>query len=153
MDGLDLAADPAPGGPPAGGSGLAPRAAGVDLRRAFDAARREADGLPVLRQGQASRRLLRTWEGVDLVLREALWEVAARSGVPVAPGVPIASLARLLVGYGALVPPAGDAVRVVAAAVDAGRAGRLPAAGPTVEEGARVAERLAGYLRLRARFG
>ena len=109
--------------------------------------------LPVLREGRASHRLPRTWEGVGLRLQAALWEVAARSDIPVTPGTSIGELARLLVGYGAIIPPAGDAIRALAGVVDDGcRGDTLPPA-PTVAEAARVADRLAGYLALRARFG
>ncbi|HET7489957.1 MAG TPA: hypothetical protein VFJ85_18675, partial [Acidimicrobiales bacterium] len=77
----------------------------------------------------------------------ALWEVAARSDIPVRPGATIDEVARLLVGYGAIIPPAGDAVRALAAVTEAG------GGEATVGEAALLAERLAGYLALRARFG
>ena len=125
--------------------------AGPDPALALELARREAWGLPVLREGRPSRRLPRTWEGVSLRLQAALWEVAARSDIPVTPGISIDGLARLLVGRGAIIPPAGDAVRLAAGLASSGCAGR--AGHVTVDDAARLAERLAGYLALRAHFG
>lgn len=119
---------------------------------AIAVARREAWQLPVLRQGRPAGRLPETWEGVALRLQAALWEVAARADIPVRPGASIHAVARLLVGYGAIIPPAGDAVRALAAVAEAGCAGRVGAT-TGIEETARLAERLAGYLALRARFG
>lgn len=115
-------------------------------------ARREAALLPVLRQGRAPHRLPETWGGVCLRLQAALWEVAARADIPLRPGVSVDAAARLLVGYGAVIPPAGDAVRALARVVDAACDGGV-GDGVTVADAARVAERLAGYLALRARFG
>lgn len=116
-------------------------------------ARREAWQLPVLRLGRTARRLPETWEGVHLRLQAALWEVAARSDIPVTPGSSVDAVARLLVGHGAIIPPAGDGVRALAAVAEAGCSGREPRGDLGVAEGARLAERLAGYLALRARFG
>lgn len=116
-------------------------------------ARTQAWQLPVLRQGRATRRLPATWEGVHLRLQAALWEVAARADIPVTPGSSVDAVARLLVGYGAIIPPAGDGVRALAAITGAGCSGRAPRGDLTVDEGARLAERLSGYLALRARFG
>ena len=62
-------------------------------------------------------------------------------------------MARLLVGYGAIIPPAGDGVRALAAIAEAGCSGRETSGGPDVAEAARLGERLSGYLALRARFG
>lgn len=115
-------------------------------------ARREAAQLPVLRQAAARHRLPETWDGVCLRLQAALWEVAARADIPLRPGVSVGAAARLLVGYGAIIPPAGDAVRALTRVVNAGCAGTL-GDGVTVTAAARVAERLSGYLALRARFG
>ena len=121
--------------------------------------RREAWQLPVLRQGRAHRRLPETWEGVHLRLQAALWEVAARADIPVTPGSSVDAVARLLVGYGAIIPPAGDGVRALAAIARSGcseaghRGPRDPRGGLAVDEGARLAERLAGHLALRSRFG
>ena len=112
--------------------------------------RREAWTLPVLRTSRPTTRLPRTWEGVELRLQAALWEVAARSDLPVTPGTSIDKLARLLVGYGVIIPPAGDAVRTLAQLVEAGCNG---IATITVDEASRLAERLSGYLALRAHFG
>lgn len=122
---------------------LSPSVAG----EALAAARREALQLPVLRQGRPSHKALPSWDGVALRLQCALWEVAASADVPVRPGASIDAVARLLVGHGAVIPPAGDAVRVLASLADAAPAG------VDVAEAASVAERLAGYLALRARFG
>ena len=119
----------------------------------IEAARREAWQLPVLRQGRPARRLPETWEGVSLRLQAAVWEVAARADIPVTPGASIGSVARLLVGYGAIIPPAGDAVRALASVAESGCSGGVGPAGVSVEEAARLAERLAGHLALRARFG
>lgn len=124
-----------------------------DLPRALATVRTEALQLPVLRQGRSSRRLPETWEGVALRLQAALWEVAARADIAVRPGASIDEVARLLVGHGAIIPPAGDAVRALAVLVAAGCDAGSDATGTTPAEGARLAERLAGYLALRARFG
>ena len=121
------------------------------LADALELARREAWSLPVLHQGRAAPRLPRTWEGVALRLQAALWEVAARADIPVTPGTSIDDLARLLVGYGAVIPPAGDAVRTLSRLLEAGCAG--PTGDVTVDDAARLAERLSGYLALRAHFG
>lgn len=134
-----------------------PAASPGDLAAAFALAHREAWQLPVLRQGRAPRRRPETWEGVVLRLQAALWEVAARGDIPVTSGASVDAVARLLVGYGAIIPPAGDAVRAVAAVAQATCTARAPAGWPrggvTTHEAARLAERLAGYLALRARFG
>lgn len=125
-----------------------------DPAAALEAARREAWQLPILRPSRTVRRLPLTWEGVGLRLQAALWEVAARSDIPVAPGTSIDELARLLVGYGAIIPPAGDAVRALAGMVEGGCGGEPSAStGADVAGAARLAERLAGYLALRAHFG
>lgn len=124
-----------------------------DLPRALATARTQALQLPVLRQGRSTRRLPETWEGVALRLQAALWEVAARSDIAVRPGASIDEVARLLVGHGAIIPPAGDAIRALAVLVAAGCDDGADATGTTAAEGARLAERLAGYLALRARFG
>ena len=124
-----------------------------DPATALATARKEALQLPVLRQGRMARRLPETWEGVALRLQAALWEVAARADIPVRPGASIDEVARLLVGHGAIIPPAGDAIRALATLTTAGCYGGSEAAGATSAEGARLAERLAGYLALRARFG
>lgn len=118
-----------------------------------EVARREAWQLPVLRQGRVPRRLPETWEGVHLRLQAALWEVAAKADIPVSPGSSVDAVARLLVGYGAIIPPAGDGVRALAAIAESACSGREARGGLAVDEGARLAERLAGYLALRARFG
>lgn len=128
------------------------------LADAVAVARREAWLLPVLRRRRPPRQPPDTWEGVLLRLQAALWEVAARADVPVRPGASADVVARLLVGYGAVIPPAGDAVRALALVADGGSRDHRPVAGMTVagmtvDEGARLAERLAGYLALRARFG
>ena len=72
----------------------------------------------------------------------AVWALAARRGVALRPGSSLAQAARLLVGHGAIIPPAGDA---------------LVALDPALSDGdpvaAAVAGRLAGYLELRARYG
>lgn len=125
----------------------------VDWDDALATVRREAWRLPVLREGRPSPRLPQTWEGVALRLQAALWEVAARSDIPVTPGTSIGHLARLLVGYGAIIPPAGDAIRTFARMVEEGCRGGEPRAATTVAEAARLADRLAGYLALRAHFG
>lgn len=124
-----------------------------DPAAALAMVRREAVQLPVLRQGRPARRLPETWQGVTLRLQAALWEVAARSDIPVTPGASIDEVARLLVGYGAVIPPAGDAVRVLAAVAESGCEHRSSADAVTVDEAASLAEHLAGYLALRARFG
>ena len=120
---------------------------------AIELVRREALQLPVLRSGRPAPRLPETWQGVALRLQAALWEVAARADIPVSPGTSIDEMARLLVGYGAVIPPAGDAVRALAAVVNSACDGEpaFPAVG--VAEAASLAERLAGYLALRAHFG
>ena len=125
----------------------------ADLAGALAAVRREAYQLPVLRRRGARDRLPATWPGVTLLLQAALWEVAARADVPVAPGASIDEVARLLVGHGAIIPPAGDAIRALAGVAEARRAGEPGHPAPGVAEAAAVAERLAGYLALRARFG
>lgn len=82
--------------------------------------------------------------------------MAARADIPVTPGASVDAVARLLVGYGAIIPPAGDAVRALAAVAEArctGRARTGRSDGVAADEAARLAERLAGYLALRARFG
>ena len=124
-----------------------------DPAAALQLVRREASSLPVLRQSRPVRRLPETWQGVALRLQAALWEVAARSDIRVTAGASIDEVARLLVGHGAIIPPAGDAVRALAVIVEAGCAGEpaYPAVG--VAEAARLAERLSGYLALRAHFG
>lgn len=124
-----------------------------EVAAALALARREAWQLPVLRQGRPARRLPETWEGVSLRLQAAVWEVAARADIPVTPGASIGSVARLLVGYGAIIPPAGDAVRALASVAEAGCSGGADPARVSVEEVAGLAERLAGHLALRARFG
>jgi len=124
-----------------------------EVAAALAVARREAWQLPVLRQGRAARRLPETWEGVSLRLQAALWEVAARADIPVTPGASIGAVARLLVGYGAIIPPAGDAVRALASVAGSGCSGGAHPGGTSVEDVARLAERLAGHLALRARFG
>ena len=122
-----------------------------DVDTALARVRREALHLPVLRQPR-TRRLPETWQGVTLRLQAALWEVAARADIPVRPGASVDEVARLLVGHGAIIPPAGDAIRTLAAVVQSG-CDADPAALSGVGEAASVAERLAGYLALRARFG
>ena len=107
----------------------------------------------MLRQGRAAHRLPGTWEGVSLRLQAALWEVAARADIPVTPGASIGAVARLLVGYGAIIPPAGVAVRALASVAGSGCSGGSQPVGTSVEDAARLAERLAGHLALRARFG
>lgn len=124
----------------------------ADPAVALGVVRREAWLLPSLRGIRHVGRVPETWEGVSLRLQAALWEVAARSDIPVTPGSSIDAVARLLVGYGAIIPPAGDAVRALAAVVEAGCAGDA-SAGADVAEVARLGERLSGYLLLRARFG
>lgn len=114
--------------------------------------RREASNLPVLRRPKSAGRLPGTWQGVTLRLQAALWEVAARADIPVRPGASVDEVARLLVGHGAIIPPAGDAVRALASVVEAG-CDADPATLHGVGEAASLAERLAGYLALRARFG
>ena len=125
----------------------------IDPVEALAVARREALQLPVLRQGRTPRRLPETWEGVELRLQAALWEVAARADIPVTPGASIDAVARRLVGHGAIIPPAGVAVRALAALTRAGCEGGDAIASVSAAEVARLAERLAGYLALRARFG
>ena len=116
-------------------------------------ARREAFQLPALRVPRRPARLPDTWHGVALRLQAALWEVAARADIPVTAGSSIDEVARLLVGDGAISPPAGDAVRALSAAVESACAGERAAGGLTVDEAARLAERLSAHLALRARFG
>ena len=131
---------------------VARRPAGVrDRAAALARVRREAFQLPVLREDRPARRLPATWQGVTLRLQAALWEVAARSDIPVTPGASIDEVARLLVGHGAVIPPAGDAVRTLAALAESGCDADPAPAG--VGEAAALAERLSGYLALRARFG
>ena len=124
-----------------------------DPAAALALVRREESSLPVLRRSRPVRRLPETWQGVALRLQAALWEVAARSDIRVTAGASIDEVARLLVGHGAVIPPAGDAVRALAVILEAGCAGEpaYPAVG--VAEAARLAERLSGYLALRAHFG
>lgn len=129
-----------------------PRLDGDDVAAALAGVRREALNLPVLRQPKAAGRLPETWQGVTLRLQAALWEVAARADIPVRPGASVDEVARLLVGHGAIIPPAGDAIRVLASVVEAG-CDSAPANLHGVGEAASLAERLAGYLALRARFG
>ena len=123
------------------------------IATALGLARREAWLLPVLRQVRPSHRVPETWESVSLRLQAALWEVAARADIPVRPGASIGAVARLLVGHGAIIPPAGDAVRALASVAEAGCSGHADQAGASVVDAGRVAERLAGHLALRARFG
>lgn len=128
------------------------RLQGDDVAAALAGVRREALHLPVLRQPKGPGRLPETWQGVALRLQAALWEVAARADIPVRPGASVEEVARLLVGHGAIIPPAGDAIRALMAVVQSG-CDSDPAAVGGVGEAASVAERLAGYLALRARFG
>ena len=128
-----------------------PRVIGVALDLAV--ARREAWQLPVLRDSRPAPRLPSTWEGVCLRLQAAVWEVAARADIPVRPGTSIDAVARLLVGHGAIIPPAGDAVRALARVANAACAGDGSVVGAPVAEAARLADRLAAHLALRARFG
>jgi hypothetical protein len=128
------------------------RVHGDDVATVLAGLRREASNLPVLRRPRAAGRLPRTWQGVTLRLQSALWEVAARADIPVRPGASVDDVARLLVGHGAIIPPAGDAVRALASVVEAecdADSANLHGVG----EAASLAERLAGYLALRARFG
>ena len=127
-------------------------AADADPAAALAQVRHEAFQLPVLRQGPSPRALPATWQEVTLRLQAALWEVAARADVPVTPGASIDEVARLLVGYGAVIPPAGDAVRLLAAVAVSG-CDADPAPAVSAAEAAPLAERLSGYLALRARFG
>ena len=123
-----------------------------DVAAALAGVRREAMNLPVLRRPRSAGRLPETWQGVTLRLQAALWEVAARADIPVRPGASVDEVARLLVGHGAIIPPAGDAVRALASVVEAG-CDADPANLSAVGQAAWLAERLAGHLALRARFG
>ncbi len=124
-----------------------------DPAAALTLVRREASSLPVLRHARPVRRLPETWQGVALRLQAALWEVAARSDIRVTAGASIDEVARLLVGHGAIIPPAGDAVRALAGMIEAGCAEEPAYPAVDVAEAARLAERLSGYLALRAHFG
>ena len=126
---------------------------GDDPAAALARVRREASQLPVLRGPRPARTVPETWEGVCLRLEAALWEVAARADVAVRAGASIDEVARLLVGHGAIIPPAGDAVRTLAAVVGSGCEGEASDPAADMAEASALAERLAGYLALRARFG
>ncbi len=123
-----------------------------DHRRALDEARRLSRELPVLRRGFRVTRVPEDHTALALRLQAALWEVAARHDIPVCPGTSIDELARLLVGRGAIVPPAGDAVRLLCEVIEAAGGGEVDEP-PTVDDAARVVARLVGYLELRAGFG
>lgn len=126
----------------------------ADPASALAAVRREAFQLPVLRRGRHRARVdAGTWPAVTLRLQAALWEVAARADVPVAPGASVDEVARILVGHGALIPSAGDAVRVLAAVAESASGAEATDLRVDVREAASLAERLSGYLALRARFG
>lgn len=126
-----------------------------DPAEALAVARREAWQLPVLRFGRRVRRVPSTWEGVALRLQAALWEVAARADIAVGAGASIDDVTRRLVGAGAIAAPAGEAVRALGALAGAGcvEAWTPDVSSVAVAEAARLAERLAGHLALRARFG
>lgn len=81
-----------------------------------------------------------------LRLTVALWELAARKQIAVAPEDDAAVIARSLAARGALVPPAAEAVgRLALVLADVSLADEL--------EACRAAARLTAYLELRARFG
>jgi len=104
---------------------------------ALDRAQQVAGGLPVMRSGVATASsMTRLWA--------AVWALAAQRGIALRPEGSLADAARLLVGHGAIIPPAGDAL------VDLDRARARAEDDAAV---AAVAERLAGYLELRARYG
>ena len=124
----------------------------VDGERALAEAGRLSHELPVLRGGFRIHRLPEDHAALALRLQAALWEVAARHDVAVCPGASIQELARLLVSRGAIVPPAGDAVRLVDAVLDVKGQGEVSTT-PRADDVARVVTRLVGYLELRARFG
>ncbi|HVL93101.1 MAG TPA: hypothetical protein VM264_07130 [Acidimicrobiales bacterium] len=104
---------------------------------ALDRAQQVAGGLPVMRSGVATASsMTRLWA--------AVWALAAQRGIALRSEGSLADAARLLVGHGAIIPPAGDAL------VDLDRARARAEDDAAV---AAVAERLAGYLELRARYG
>lgn len=106
-----------------------------DPRASLDRAALVAEQLP--RLGSRTPSVAATWR-----LRAALWSVAARHDIALRPEASLADVARLLVGHGAVIPPAGDALVSLDEAMAAGIEGADP-----------VADALAGYLELRARFG
>lgn len=120
-----------------------PRPTAAGEARALDRARRLVSQLPVMVRGGWSPAVSLTAADAALRLEAAVWELACRRDVPVAPRSTAADVARALASRGALAPPAAEAVVLVE---------RLLADGEELEA-TRVAARLTGYLELRARFG
>lgn len=121
---------------------VAPTSPADDLARA----RRLLAQLPVLVDGSWSPPAAADADDAAIRLTAALWELAARHDLAIAPEDTATQLARTLAACGALVPPAADAVALVE---------RVLAEPPTGEEAEvrRAAARLTAYLELRARFG
>jgi hypothetical protein len=114
-------------------------------------AQRLTSQLPILRNGWGPSTLHRYAEAA-LALDAAVWETARRQEADVTTACTVAEVAERLSRAGAIVPPARDAVSTLSALLDAGANGEIDDL--TVEPDAvRAADRLIGYLELRARMG
>ena len=109
-------------------------------------ARRLVTQLPVLVRGGWTPPVPLGTADAALRLDAAVWELACRRDVPVAPGSTAADVARALAAHGALAPPAAEAVALVE---------RLLLDDDPCDdvERCRTAAWLTAYVELRARFG
>lgn len=148
--GMSTVASPQVERPPAA---AAPASAADPVVAADAVARagREAALLPVLRPGPPGR-APEDFGATALRVQAALWGLAGRHGIALRAEASIADTARLLVGHGVLIPPAGDALRAVGPVLEAGATGRLTDRA-LAARAARVGDRLAAHVELRARFG
>lgn len=123
----------------------------VDWRGAVTTASRYASQLPQLVTGWAPAQPVGYEEGL-LRLEAALWELAARQNVEVGTLCRIEDVADRLVVTAGLVPPARDAIRVLAPLLRRGADGLVEDV--TIEVDAlRTAARVVSYVELRARLG
>jgi hypothetical protein len=114
-------------------------------------AQRLTSQLPILRDGWGPSNLHR-YADAALALEAAVWEAARRHEADVTTACTGVEVADRLSRAAAIVPPARDAVSTLSALLDAGANGEIDDL--TIETDAvRAADRLIGYLELRARMG